>query len=300
VVLQQAGQRWNGRVKDIDNINHVGMAVRELAVTVARYEAMGFQLTPYSEHSGAWKPGEKVQSFRSGNRCVMFANSYLEILASTDPSQPSPRIEGYLNHHEGAHIICFNAEDVHALDQRLRGAGVATSGVIPLQREIDTPEGNRLARFERTQFAPDDSPEGYIQAARHLTPEYIYQRRYVQHPNKCEQLSEVIVVADDLEHFVGKYRRCLDALPERSGPTARFRFPLGSTLTLVEPRYAAAMLPGTLFPPLPGIAAVAFRTPDLRWLRDQLIARGFALGELKDRLIVAAEQASGVAVVFEN
>ena len=49
-------------MKDIDNINHVGMAVRDLAATVARYEAMGFQLTPYSEHSGAWKPGEKKSS----------------------------------------------------------------------------------------------------------------------------------------------------------------------------------------------------------------------------------------------
>jgi catechol 2,3-dioxygenase-like lactoylglutathione lyase family enzyme len=287
-------------LKDIDNINHVGMAVRDLAGTVARYEAMGFQLTPYSEHSGAWKPGEKVQSLRSGNRCVMFANSYLEILASTDPNQPSPRIEGYLKHHQGAHIICFNTEDVHALDRRLRGAGVATSGVIPLQREIDTPEGSRLARFERAQFAPDDSPEGYIQAARHLTPEYIYQPRYTQHPNRCEQLSEAIVVAADLEQFVEKYHRYLDAPAEWRGPTARFRLPLGSILTLVEAQHAPALLPGTLLPPLPGIAAVVFRTPDLPMLRDRLVANGFAVGEANDRLIVPAEQASGVAVVFES
>ena len=67
---------------DIDNINHVGMVVRDLKATVARFEAMGFQLTPFSAHSGAWKPGEQVQRFGSGNRCVMFANNYLEILAS--------------------------------------------------------------------------------------------------------------------------------------------------------------------------------------------------------------------------
>jgi catechol 2,3-dioxygenase-like lactoylglutathione lyase family enzyme len=287
-------------MKEIDSINHVGMAVRDLADTVARYEAMGFQLTPYSEHSGAWKPGEKVQSLSSGNRCVMFANSYLEILASTDPSRPSARIEGYVKHHQGAHIICFNAEDLQTLDRRLRGAGVTTSGVIPLQRDIDTPEGSRLARFERVQFGPDDSPEGYIQAARHLTPEYIYQPRYTQHANKCECLSEAIVVVVDLDRFVEKYQRYLAAPPERSGSTARFRFPLGSTLTLVEPRHAPALLPGTLFPPLPGIAAVTFRTPDLRSLRDRLLAKGFALGEAGNRLIVPAEQASGIAVVFES
>jgi catechol 2,3-dioxygenase-like lactoylglutathione lyase family enzyme len=287
-------------MKDIDNINHVGMAVRDLAATVARYEAMGFQLTPYSEHSGAWKPGEKVQSFGSGNRCVMFANNYLEILASTDPAQPSPRIDGYLKHHQGAHIICFNSEDLYALDRRLNDAGVATSGVIPLQRKIDTPEGPRLAKFERAQFAPDDSPEGYIQAARHLTPEYIYQPRYTQHQNRCEQLSEAIVIVDDMERFVEKYRRYIDAPPERAGPSARFGFPLGSTLTLVEVRHAATLLPGTLLPPVPGIAAVTFRTRDLRSLRERLLAHGFTVGEANGRLIVPAEEASGLAIVFES
>ena len=44
---------------DIDNINHVGMACRDLAETVPLYEAMGFQLTPYSafRRLEAWRPG---------------------------------------------------------------------------------------------------------------------------------------------------------------------------------------------------------------------------------------------------
>jgi glyoxalase-like protein len=123
-------------MNEIDNINHVGMAVRDMSVAVSRFEAMGFQLTPYSPHSGAWKPGEPVQSFASGNRCVMFADNYLEILASEDPIRPSPRLAGYLKRHQGAHIVCFNTEQTAALDSRLRGRGIQTSGVIPLQREI--------------------------------------------------------------------------------------------------------------------------------------------------------------------
>ena len=141
-------------VGDIDNVNHVGMAVRDLAATTARFEALGFQLTPYSPHSGAWKPGDAVQPLGSGNRCVMFADNYLEILASDHPRRQAERIAGFLAHHEGGHIICFNAENMQAVDDRLRRAGVATSGVIPLQREIDTPDGRQTAKFERVQFAP--------------------------------------------------------------------------------------------------------------------------------------------------
>lgn len=285
---------------DIDSINHVGMAVRDLARTVARYEAMGFQLTPYSPHSGAWKPGEAVQSFRSGNRCVMFARNYLEILASEDPAQPSPRLAGYLAHHEGAHIICFNTQDTHAVDKRLVAQSIRTSGVIPLQRDIDTPDGVRTAKFERVQFAPDDSPEGYIQAARHLTPEYIYQPRYTAHPNGCTELAETVVVTDDLDGFAAKYARYVGAAPEADGTTLRFAFPLVSRLTLMRLRDVPKLLPGTLLPPVPGIAAAAFRTRDLAAMADRLLRAGFTVNRIGGRLLVPAEEASGLAVLFES
>src|SRR5262245_44814349 len=136
-------------MNEIDNINHVGMVVRDLIVTVARYEAMGFQLTPFSAHSGAWKPGDKVQRFGSGNRCVMFANNYLEVLASESKEQQAPRLAQHLRKHQGAHIICFNTEVPSTVEIRLRRLGISTSGVIPLQREIDTPDGIRTAKFER-------------------------------------------------------------------------------------------------------------------------------------------------------
>jgi catechol 2,3-dioxygenase-like lactoylglutathione lyase family enzyme len=285
---------------DIDNINHVGMAVRDLSETVRRFEAMGFQLTPYSPHSAAWKPGDTVKPLGSGNRCVMFANDYLEILASEDELQPAPRIAKFLTRHQGAHIICFNTEDPHGVDQRLHKAGVVTSGVIPLQRDIDTPDGLQTAKFERVQFAPEHSPEGYIQAARHLTPQYIYQPRYIAHPNGCTQLSNTFVVTDVLDAFAEKYA-CYTGLPAiRQDHACHFSFALGARLTIVDAKHAPAYLPGTLFPPLPAIAGVAFRCPDLAGQRKRLTDNGFAVSEARGRLVVPAEQASGVAVLFEE
>jgi hypothetical protein len=288
------------RSPDLDSINHVGMAVRDLAPASRRFEAMGFTLTPYSPHSGAWKPGEPLQAFGSGNRCVMFERNYLEILASEKRDAPAPRIEAFLARHQGAHIICFNSEALQAVDGRLSAAAIRTSGVIPLQREIDTPQGKRTAKFERVQFAPDDSPEGYIQAARHLTPQYIYQPRYITHANGCTALSDCLVVADDLEHFVRKYEGYLGAAAERDGSAWRFRFSLVGRLTLVQCRDVREWLPGTLLPPAPGIAAVAFRTPDLQGQRARLAAAGVTAREVNGRLLVPAEDACGVAMIFES
>jgi catechol 2,3-dioxygenase-like lactoylglutathione lyase family enzyme len=285
---------------DINNVNHVGMAVRDLAETTARYEAMGFQLTPYSPHSAAWKPGDPVQPLGSGNRCVMFENTYLEILASEDPRKPAARIVNFLKHHQGAHIVCFDCGDCEFVDKRVRGHGFETSGVIPLQREIDTPNGVRTAKFVRTQFAPKDSPEGYIQASTHLTPEYIYQPRYIGHANGCFRLSEAIMVTDDLSSFAKRYEAYIGAAPSRDGAVVHFHLPLGTTLTLVDVRHAAAMLPGTLLPPIPGIAGVVFRTNSMAGLKDRLAGRGFSASEAGDRILVPAEEASGVAVLFAD
>ncbi|MEW6454631.1 MAG: VOC family protein [Pseudomonadota bacterium] len=285
---------------DITNINHVGMAVRDIAKTTARYEAMGFLLTPFSPHSGALKPGEPVQPFGAGNRCVMFKQNYLEILASEDPTKPAQRITNFLKRHQGAQIICFDCDDCDAVDRRVRAEGVETSGVIPLQRDIDTPEGIRTAKFQRSQFAPRNSPEGLIQTATHLTPEYIYQPRYIAHPNGCFTLSEVILVTDKLSEFSQKYRAYLGAAPSCEQDTVQFRLPLGTTLTLVEAPEATTMLPGTLFPPVPGITAVAFRTKSLPALRERLLGNEFTVIELGNRIMVPAEEACGLALIFES
>ena len=283
---------------DINNINHVGMAVRDIAVTVDRYEAMGFQLTPYSPHSAAWKPGDPVQPLGSGNRCVMFESTYLEILASENRAKQAARIENFLKHHQGAHIVCFDCKDTDTVDRRLRGLGYETSGVIALQRDIDTPEGVRTAKFVRSQFAPKNSPEGYIQASTHLTPEYIYQPRFIRHPNGSFELFETVLVSDDLLAFEKRYRDYLGIAPERDGVALRFQLPGGTVLTIVDVRGAAAMLPGGLLPPIPGIAAVGFRTRELAALRDRLKSNGFTVIEIGERILIPAEEASGVAVLF--
>lgn len=287
-------------MNEIDNINHVGMAVRDLAATAAQFKAMGFQLTPFSPHSGAWKPGEPIQKLGSGNRCVMFANNYLEILGTENNDKPPPRLADFLNRHEGAHIICFNTEAPSPLDHRLRNLDIQTSGVIPLQREIDTPDGVRTARFERVQFAPDDTPEGYIQAARHLTPEFIYQPRYIAHENGCTFLSEVFVATDDAAGFARKYSRYLATPAESRDDLFRFRLPLGSTLTIVPSERAAQLFPGSLLPPMPAIVAVTFRTRDLAAQRERLTERNFTVFENGNRISVPAEEASGLVLTFEG
>jgi hypothetical protein len=282
----------------IHSVNHVGIAVRDMAATAARYEDMGFVLTPWSVHAGAARPGEPVVKMGQGNRCVMFGRNYLEILAHEDPAAPSPRIDGFLRRHQGGHIICFGTEDCAAVDARLGHFGLRSSGVIPLQRDVDTPDGVRTAKFERVQFAPDDSPEGYIQAARHLTPDYVYQPRYTDHPNGCDELADTVLLVDDVGRFAERYERYTGVAPARSDGVARFGFSF-STLTVMDGAAALRAMPGTLRPPTPGIAAVGFHCPDTKAQAGRLREARIPFLMVGDRLVVPAEAASGIAVVFQ-
>ena len=74
---------------DIDRVNHVGVAVRHMDKAEARYEALGFTLSPLSVHSGSMKPGEPVKPMATGNRCAIFPNNYIEVLGVVNPGLPS-------------------------------------------------------------------------------------------------------------------------------------------------------------------------------------------------------------------
>jgi len=80
----------------------------------------------------------------------------------------------------------------------------------------------------------------------------------------------------------------------------QFDFPLGTRLIVIEAAHAPDYLPGSLYPPLPAIAGVAFRCPDLKAQFARLTDHGFAVAQARGRLVVPAEQASGIAVAFEE
>lgn len=230
----------------------------------------------------------------------MFASNYLEVLTHADPARPDPRQTAFLVHHQGAHIICFGTGEAHAVDRRLAAAGIKTSGVIPLQRDVDTPEGLRTAKFERVQFDPAGTPEGYIQAARHLTPQYVHQPRYMNHPNKIVTLSETFIVADDAAHYAALYERYTGHASVRTGAKHSFVLQPASRLSIIATRDAATVLPGSLIPPPPAIAAVAFQTTDYAAMEQRLQSRGFAFAQLAGKMIVPAEEACGTTMIFES
>ena len=80
----------------------------------------------------------------------------------------------------------------------------------------------------------------------------------------------------------------------------RFVLPRGTVLSIVPAGTATSWLPGSLLPPLPGIAAVSFTLPDMQAQAVRLKAAGFTVAETGGRLVVPAEEACGLAVIFTS
>ena len=287
---------------DIDGVNHVGHVVHDLDAAAARFEAMGFVLSPLSMHFGSPGPGEPEQPLGSGNRCAIFPDNYLEVVAHVEQDKYDLFCGRYLARFEGAHIVCFGCGDAGVVDARVSGAGIGTSGVIPLARDLDTPEGVRTAQFDCVHFSSDATPEGLVQAAHHRTPEYIHQGRYMDHPNRVVALSDVFVATADPEGASARYRAFTGRAGENRGD--RFVFPMsrpaGSRVTILHEEAMAAALPGAAGFEGPHLAGYGFATKDLDAVRACLTAADIAHANVDARIVVPASDAFGASVVFEE
>jgi hypothetical protein len=287
------------RAPDIDSVNHVGLVVADIHAAARRFEAMGFVLSPLSMHKGATEPGKPAEPFGSGNRCAVFAKNYLEIVAHVEKDKRDVFVGKYLARFEGTHIICFNSPALEACDARLKRAGIATSGPIPLQRDVDTPDGPRTAKFSCTHFADAGTPEGLIQAAYHRTPQYIHQPRHIVHPNGCTALSNVYIAADDVQAVEARYKTYTDVHSDSGGSKTIFRLPLVSRVTILHADEVQKVLPGALQQKAPFMPGFGFATTNIMGMAARLDAAGIPHAHADGKIVVPASHGFGAAIAFE-
>ena len=148
----------------------------------AQYEALGFTLTPLARQSGRLKADGPVIQWGTANRCAMLRDGYIELLGIVDPAAPANGCDGFIARYAGLHILALAIDDEAQALARLRRAGIDIAGVLHLERPVDSadPDGPK-ARFARLPLP--NAPEGRIQLIRHLTPELIWQERFMAHAN---------------------------------------------------------------------------------------------------------------------
>src|SRR5947208_9394973 len=196
-----AGRVAAGALRDLalsaaTSLDHVGVVAQDPRPLHEAFERLGFTLTPVARQSGRLRADGPIEPWGTGNRCAMLREGYIELLGIYDASLPANGLDRFLARYAGTHILALGIDDEEANLQRLRRAGLNIPGVLHLERAVDDadPAGPR-ARFARLPIP--DAPEGRLQLVRHLTPEAIWQERFMRHPNAAVALdAAVLAVAD--------------------------------------------------------------------------------------------------------
>ena len=239
-------------------LDHVGIAVPDLDAASAEWEALGFRLTALARHGSA-RPGGGIAPTGTGNRCIMFRQGYLELIAVIDPARRSPTLEAMLARHAGAHVVTLAVADEEAALARLTRAGFATD-LARSARPADPlePEGPqaRFARLPLSEAAPR------LQLLRQLTPELVWQERFLHHPNHAAALEEIVIAADPPASLAARLSRAA-GLPVWPDPAGGFALLLPQgRVRVLPPEALGAVLPGVAIPDLPFVAGVVLRTDD--------------------------------------
>lgn len=198
-------------------LDHVAHMVPDLDAACAALEAMGFFLSPLSIQSAPPSRGEKPVPTGTANRCVMLGRGYIEVLGKVAETPSAANLTANVQRYVGVHLVAFGAADIEARAAILDGAGFSSVNIAQPQRAVDTGDGEATARFHIAVPPRGSMKEAGMFFVRHVTPDLVWQPRWVRDANAVEGLSEVLVHVEDLAEARERYRRFLGCEPAFEG-----------------------------------------------------------------------------------
>lgn len=281
-------------------LDHIGVAIRNLEHGRAAYERLGFTLTRASIHRGSPSPGAPVIPFGSGNHCAMFRKGYLEVVGLTDPTIYS-NVKSMVERYEGAHIVAFGVASADAAYDELRGRGIPIQPARALERDAAYgPAGTekRRAAFRNMYFEGGAYPESRLLFIEHLTRDVLWQAHLLDHANGAVALRDVFLCTADASAAAAKYAALFGVDATRSAE-AEWRLHIAhGYVRILTPEAWARRAPGAATPPLPAPAGIGFQVHDLARTRELLSSRGVATCDGPDFVRVAPEDACGATLFF--
>jgi hypothetical protein len=281
-------------------LDHIGVAIRDLERGRAAYERLGFNLAPRSIHRGSPAPGAPVIPFGSGNHCAMFRKGYLEVVGLTNPTIYS-NVKSMVEKYEGAHIVAFRVPNADAAYAGLNARGVRIQPARALERDAAYgPAGtdNRRAAFRNMYFEAAAYPESRLLFIEHLTPDVLWQPHLLDHPNGVVALRDVFLCTADASAAVEKYARLFGVGATRAAE-GEWRLSIDhGYVWIITPEAWAQRAFGAATPPLPAPVGIGFQVHDLAHTRKLLSERGVAIHDGSGSIRVAPGEACGVTVYF--
>lgn len=266
----------------LSRLDHVVIAVRNLDEAAKTYRSFGFTLTPRGLHDGKG----------TGNHCIMFPNTYIELLGVVDASGIEGRLAQRVKARgEGGIAIAYGADDADNTCAALRAAGIDAEDPNDLSRPLDL-EGKRdMVRFRNINMPGLKLPETMQFVCTHLTPELTRARREWQlHPSGSIDVAKIIVAHDKPQEAATELNALFGTTGELGNATIEIR-----TRAEIEKHVGTDALKGA---PTIGIVGLRIRVNELDAVAAMLEMGRIPHSEANHRLIVPANAAHGVFLEF--
>jgi catechol 2,3-dioxygenase-like lactoylglutathione lyase family enzyme len=274
------------------DLDHVGVAVRDLDAAGARWRDLGFTLTEKSFHFAPPAPGAAPVRSGTGNHCMMLARGYLELIAVTDPDYRGG-LRKYLARYEGLHLVALGVSPASAAAAEI----AANTGVEPPLRALRRPFMERGRNFEAA-FTIVDAPgmgadDPQLFAIEHHTREALWQEHLTTHANGARSLLAVTLCVPDPAETAERMAKPFGATVQENV----VRFAHGE-IEFVDEAGLARRFPDAQSPAARSVAAMRIGVASLDATADYINGRALPAAKEKERVVVAAAQASGVIVEF--
>jgi catechol 2,3-dioxygenase-like lactoylglutathione lyase family enzyme len=263
----------------ITRLDHVIVAVRNLDEAATAWRRLGFTLTPRGLHEGKG----------TGNHCIMFPNTYIELLGIVDDTGTKGRLGQRVNERgEGGMGIAWGADDADKTCAALRAAGIEAEDPNDLSRPLDLDGKRDIVRFRNIMLPGLHLPGTMQFVCTHVTPELTRARREWQlHPHGATGIAEVFIAASDV---AAAKAQLAPAAPNNSRITISSREEIAQHL-------GAKSLDGA---PAEGIVAVAIRVNELDAAGAMLSMGRIPHDETRHSITVPDTAANGITIRFSE
>jgi hypothetical protein len=190
------------------SLDHVGYVGRSLEALRAGMERLGFATTEPRDLMGVDDATGRAMPLRQRSCHAVFERGYVE-LSAVETDDPRHHLAVYRQRGDGLHILALGSAAIAAEHARCVAAGIGATALAQAARRIEYGERHGEARFEWFMFKPDESPDGLVCYAANLTPELVYQRSVMAHPNGACGLAEVCLLTDEVSAGAARYARLL-------------------------------------------------------------------------------------------
>jgi catechol 2,3-dioxygenase-like lactoylglutathione lyase family enzyme len=193
---------------DVQGIDHIVIAVRDLAAASDDYARLGFTVTPGGEHTGG----------ATHNALISFADgAYFELIAFREPDRPQDhKWWGRFAKGEGTVDFALLSESVDFEGDRLRQAGIEIDG--PHDGGRLRPDGQRIA-WRNLGLAAAGAPLPFMIEDVTSRDLRVPAGAATEHSLGVSGIAGLILLVDDLERASAPYQALLDTPGESSTST---------------------------------------------------------------------------------